>query len=449
MMRFFPETFAAAQDSYKLEAELSFEVVKQAKILPEQASCEWGKFYAQLHTTGFVLDADNRYVLSSSNHRTNLGSRSEKVVPVAGDYTVRKKGIYLGCIISHYGHFILEGLNRFYFLMNSGRYQDYDLVYHTYKNEEVALLRQFLTWLGISEKRLVCLDKTTMYEELIVPDVSTEIGKFWTDDYKNVINALIEHIAPIYNDKLYLSRLKFEDALIGEKAIADIFKQNGYKIIYPEKLPWEKQIALIKGARHLACISGTTAHNFIFAQDNAICCILERGAYANKTQFVVNHMRNLEVCHVKAGYGFLPVNYGYGPFLIGVTRFVCDYFETYGFTYDVCQTVLYKRFFYSYLKYWNMVYSAENGWSLLHFTYKDLEPECFRRLLKKVAYKLDVCVSKRCYSDKKINLNVYRAKLLMYKVLVKITFGRVREKCIIQKKAYKHRLFLCKKLLGM
>ncbi len=448
MMYFFPEAFATAQNSYKQDIELSFEVLRHAKVLPEKADGEWGNFYAQLHSTGFVVDADNHYVLSSSNHKAEKGQRSETEVSVLENYDVKKKGIYLGCLIAHYGHFILEGLNRFYFLKNSDQYQDYDLVYHTYKNEDVPLLKKFLGWLGISEKRLVCLKEPTMYEELVIPDISTEIGVFWTAEFKDVINKITAQIKPLYNEKLYLSRLKFEDALIGEKAIVKTFKKNGYKIIYPEKLPLEKQIALIKGARNLACISGTTAHNFIFACDCVKCCILERGAYANKAQFVVDDMRGFDVSHVKVGYNFLPVNYGYGPFLVGITRYICDYFNVNGFRYGACLRVLYKKFFYSYLKYWQMVYSGENGWNLLRYTNKNLEFENFQKLQKKVSHKLKVGKFSQSYSDKEISLNLYRIKLFMYKISAKITFGNWREHCVSQKKAYKHRLSLCTKLLG-
>lgn len=399
---FCPQGFYQPQKTYFCKERISYEVVKNATILAEKSCGDWAAFYGTLHSTGFVLDENHKYVLTSSNRKYKSGARSEYIATdVSNVSNVSRKAIYLGCIISHWGHFILEGLNRVWFLKQLDAYKDYDLVYHLY-GDYADKFFNFLRLLGVPTERLCKLDNNVCYEELIVPEISTELGKFWTQEYKDTIDSLTKHISPIYSEKLYLSRLKFDDDLLGEKEIQNNFRKNGYRVVYPERLSFEKQVALLKGAKQIACISGTTAHNLIFASNNIRCTILERCGTPNLVQSFINEMRNFEVDYIKASYSFLPTAYGPGPFLVGVNRFVKSFFEQNHFSYNKKADKLWKKFYFAYLYCWRKIYSDKESYNLILFDHPQLSLSDICRKAEKVTCILKNVKIWQLHKDKKI-----------------------------------------------
>ncbi|MCQ2741610.1 MAG: glycosyltransferase 61 family protein, partial [Alphaproteobacteria bacterium] len=63
---------------------------------------------------------------------------------------------------------------------------------------------------------------------------------------------------------------------MGEKEIEKVFKQNGYKIVYPEKLTLKNQIKCMGNAKEIVGVSGTGMHMALFAEKGTKITVLER-----------------------------------------------------------------------------------------------------------------------------------------------------------------------------
>lgn len=62
--------------------------------------------------------------------------------------------------------------------------------------------------------------------------------------------------------------MKAKTSEFGEELFEKNYERNGYKIIAPERCSLEEQVNLIRSSEDLVCISGTIAHNMLFATGN-------------------------------------------------------------------------------------------------------------------------------------------------------------------------------------
>lgn len=374
-----PDNYLNIKKSYKLTDKLSYEKVKRGICIPP--ADEHG-FYTQYISLGYILDTDCKYVLSSAMGRQKMYTRSDINVDVRCKNEVHKKAIYLGCFYNRYGHFICQGLSRLWFLLDND-YKDYDLIYVASGNGELpAFVGKLLSLFGVELSKLTRIIETTQYDEIIVPEVSFALNNFWTKEYKITIDKIKESILPIKNDKIYLSRCHFKDYIMGEKVIEKTFADNGYKIIYPEELSVDKQIAIISGANDIVTSTGTTAHNLIFAKNSAKCAILERGIQPNPTQPIINEMRNLDSSYVMANYSMLPVLPGSGLYVLGVNQYLQKFFYDNDIVYSKEIENEYLKYLTTYQYIWYKTYSNEKNYNELKIKNSNIPEDYLKTLLK-------------------------------------------------------------------
>ena len=314
------EQFKSFHSFKKLEVG----VYERAIILPlvNRENSGWYK--------GGVLDVEKKYIASSSLEPNEITFDNYKFDDVMlSDLDV----IYIGGILNHYGHFICECTSRLWCILQNENLEGKLLAYTTVNNEELAQYAiDFFNLLGIQKKQLLHVKKVTSFKTVTVPDVSTVSSRWYTDDFKDIYNKVVSAVSPVYNDKIYFSRTNLAKAVnteFGEEFIEKVFEQNGYKIVYPEQLTLVQQIALIKGCKNFACISGSLAHNMLFAQDGASIIIINKTSIVNGTQKVINEIRNLKVTYVDAFFELPYVSLGRGPFLlvpnINFYKFCCKH----------------------------------------------------------------------------------------------------------------------------
>ena len=63
--------------------------------------------------------------------------------------------------------------------------------------------------------------------------------------------------------------------------LENYFNKNNYQIIYPENIPLNELIDYMQNADNVAAMSGSDAHNILFAKDTTKLTILERNALIN------------------------------------------------------------------------------------------------------------------------------------------------------------------------
>ena len=354
--------------TYKLKRKLSYEIIRNGTI---HAANNWGAFFQKFKDTGFITDEDNNWVLSSASYQQKLYSRIPNENTEKNIKTVHKKAIFLGAFRQHYGHFICQGLSRLWFLLKN-KYNDYDLIYIP-QGKLPNFVFKYLELFGIDSNRLVAITETTKYDEIIVPEISFALDTFWTDEFKKTIDRIQKHITPVKNKNIYLSRMHFNDNCIGEKYIEQIYKENGYKIIYPEEMSIEEQISVISGAKNIVGVVGTALHNLMFMSNGASCTILERYNRPNYNQIIINDMRSLKTNYVYANDSFLPCASGKGPYLLLNTEYLQKYLDDNTFNYKEQDTALQTALKQTYAVAWYLMYHEDEAYMRLLQSYKKMQ----------------------------------------------------------------------------
>lgn len=190
------------------------------------------------------------------------------------------KGVYLGAFMSvHYGHFITETLSTFwvfeklpatefdYFLFSSfvfgGKIPDYAL--------------KCFSAFGIDPEKVVLMgDQAVAFDELVVPERllrlnhSADPALRWV--YRTISSrssAVGESCERIYLSRRNLSRRNLTRVIANEVIVEKLFRQAGFRVIYPEELPFDIQLGLYDRAMIMAGPSGSALHNSLFMQAGA------------------------------------------------------------------------------------------------------------------------------------------------------------------------------------
>ncbi|MEH3146506.1 MAG: glycosyltransferase family 61 protein [Methylobacterium frigidaeris] len=184
--------------------------------------------------------------------------------------------LYLGHLVPHYGHFIIDSLSRLWPLAaREGR--PLRLLIHTFDPlpafGALDFLRSILGRLGLSPEDLVAFDRPTRLTRLIVPapsflaqveahivfaDLCRRIGAGFYDPAEADADE-----RPLYLSKSRLAtgiaRIANEDDLVGE------LDRRGVEIAYPERLAFGEQVRLLSRRRLILGSTGSAFHTTIFA----------------------------------------------------------------------------------------------------------------------------------------------------------------------------------------
>lgn len=214
--------------------------------------------------------------------------------------------IYLGNLMSQFGHFITEGLSTFWAL-------DYCKVDHfvfhpfLFGDDVKPFMIPIHLAFGVTEDRVVILREPCHYERIIVPD-RTLILNF---------NAHVEHRRTIRNAamrigglaakpsrKVFVSRTRLAEdrrPVPNGTELDQLASDCGYEVIHPQELDVVQQVSLYRRTRVLAGASGSALHNCLFQQSGAK--LVEIGTprlphAPHPMQVICNMLAEVEARHV-------------------------------------------------------------------------------------------------------------------------------------------------------
>ena len=194
--------------------------------------------------------------------------------------------VFLGEFYDHFGHFILESMNRFWFLdyipearRKSLRY----VFYHTWSDPERSMLWQMLELYGVGREQVIIADRPLLFDLLTVPSPAQRPFIGWQLYYSKTMEACYRGLRErILNntpssvdvvDKLYLSRDHYNSAgqgrrsLLNSQFVEERFRDAGYRVVYPETLSFPDQLHLASNATCIAGPSGSAHHLAAFASN--------------------------------------------------------------------------------------------------------------------------------------------------------------------------------------
>lgn len=376
------------------------QIIDNGIILPVlSAISEWGI----IGTQGGVLNASHQYVKGSESRDCNIKSfeTPEKIK------FIDEKVIYGGLLIPHYGHFLLESTVRlYYFIMNNP--DNLKIAFSVDNKDNIPqYMQDFFRLCEIPTEKIIFVDEYTQFRHVIVPAASSVLGKYYTKEFMIPFQKVRENVPAATVKKIYFTR-KHWDGLaqcFGEEEIEKAFELNGYEIIFPEKLSLKEQVALIKGAEIIASINGTSFHNALFAYPGLKLFILNRNAEFD-SQYIVNEAAQADWFVVQAYQNPLPANHPHGPFMVGMTDYLKVFFRDMGLN-DFGIKFDNKKYLSEFIYQYERTYANENY---------------YHQLILKNKNKIDVMD----FMDISEILNYSKINLILFRLLSKITYGKLR-----------------------
>lgn len=290
-----------------------------------------------------VLDKNGALVSESvSSHRSHarhLCDGHKKYRCEYYDYDV----VYCGggLAIQHFGHLLVEGINRIYPFFKD-EYKNCKFVFTLIGKKEVpTYVLNMLRLAGIPNENIIFLKKPARFKRVYVPDEAFDWTEYSSPEMakigSNIANNAKE-TGQVYK-KIYLSRLKTGDRrTIGESVIQKIFENNGYKVIYPEQLSVEEQVGLVKNCKYLAGTAGTALHLALFMKPGGTLIQIKRNSEPDDNFFVqnlINQTVGLDTILVWGSIEKTPSrHFTKYPQIIGPTEYFIEFLEAAKFKFS-------------------------------------------------------------------------------------------------------------------
>ena len=269
---------------------------------------------------GGVIDKHLNYVdVSAIDRRIQLGYEVTELD------RQNKKVVYCGYLVDQWGHFLVEAVARlWYFLENDDETIDKYVFFTEYGRERQLKgnYEEFFKLLGIYS-RIEIINKPTKYNCVIVPELAYKWRSYYSQSFKAIFDRIVHNVKPrpewIKHEKIFFTRSEIKNISkkeFGLDMLDDYFRRNGYTIISPEKISLSYLIYLIRYSEICSTLSGSLAHNMLFAEDGKKLIIIERNVLNNEIQVDINRMKKFSFIYIDANIGIYPVKIGYGPFIM-------------------------------------------------------------------------------------------------------------------------------------
>lgn len=318
--------------------DMQVEVVKNATFVVDTKDGAFGIF----DTDGVLVKTGLQFRGPKCNFIPKFSKATEYIDADA---------MFLGNVFYHFGHFLLEQLNRAWAIREYAR-PGMKFVFVDYVGQGAkSWVYDFAKLLGIQADDLIILDKTVRFRSVLVPSQSMNLsGKWQAKEFIGAFDIIRDNVigdAKSKWDKVYVSRAKLPDDMrtYGEEKIQQIFEKNGFKVIYPETLPLAEQVKIIGGASVLAGCAGTALHMALFMRPGGRVIQLNRSLSVRDSggfQYRMCELRGLGLDIVSASIEKTQSQHGgddHAPQIIGITKYLKQYFDENGF---VCDLVDYK-----------------------------------------------------------------------------------------------------------
>ena len=318
----------AIHHPHKFEKKLGCGVYKNAYVAPYY---DWDK------SIGCVIDEKGKAVKDSECLEWK---ENERYYHLEESECEHKKVVFLGFILTVFGHSYTDDLRKLWFLetneCNTLLSEGAELVYTTSWN--LPLPKQVIEMLALAGYDITQahhIKDLTQFDEVYVPDnsfVASDYGRLYCDAYSEAVERIKSSIpdGKAWGEKIYFSRVKFSKGKkreYGEKSVERVFKKMGYTIIAPEDYSIVEQIQILKQCKQFAATEGSVAHLSLFCKPQTKVVIINKAVYLNFHQVMINEYADLDVTYIEAHHSIkadkdFP---WWGPFYLCVNRYLEQY----------------------------------------------------------------------------------------------------------------------------
>lgn len=183
---------------------------------------------------------------------------------LAGEY------VYIGANFSHFGHVLLEGLARFWYLCSERVDARVPLLVLPFPSSDLSLLKQFMTLLGQGERKIHVVDRPTRVETLYLPEVGFKVRGHGYARHLELLRRSavarlggpqVERAGAIYLSRAGLAGLRRK--IIGEDLLEAYLASAGVEIFRPETVSLEEQARTLRRYDTVIGYVGSALHTLI------------------------------------------------------------------------------------------------------------------------------------------------------------------------------------------
>jgi glycosyl transferase family 61 len=181
--------------------------------------------------------------------------------------------IYLGPLMRHFGHFMLEILPRLWVFDVQPAPRVY---FHPFRQKQPIpkFLSDTLELVAGGPVDIRLIEQPTLFSRVIAPSPTFELNRagspaFWAWCQAFAAKAAPEPKGP---EKVYYSRSRLHETkrmTVNEAGLEALFASRGFEIVHPQTLGFFEQLAMMRGCRLLAGCSGSAMHQALFMPRNS------------------------------------------------------------------------------------------------------------------------------------------------------------------------------------
>ena len=198
--------------------------------------------------------------------------------------------LYGGTLIEHPGHLIAECFgDRMWWAAQNPDSDIKIAIEIIWSNTKLtssvkgsSFVMELLDAFGISEDRLVIVEKPTRFRSIIVPDQSSFPLYYcfpyeFTSEYIKPFQHITKRLTPGKYKKIYLTKINTSQKnVIGEEYFIDFFEKKGFKIIHPEEHTMKEKAELMYGADEVVTVDGSNSLFSVFCKPTVRLTVLTR-----------------------------------------------------------------------------------------------------------------------------------------------------------------------------
>jgi capsular polysaccharide biosynthesis protein len=299
-----------------------FQSPAQYAALLHDALCFGGLPDDGRHSSVHLLLAQDRLIVPDSYFvRSTIRSLPEDLIErIAATGPERRADIptrpglhyFAGAAWSHFGHFVLEGLSRWWLLERLPESIRAELRFVFYNDRPLAPWQlEFLEALGVAAERLVYLTEPQRFERMIVPSLAYNLHRWAAPAqgtaWERIGRAFDRGAGPA---RVYLSRSRHTHnrILLDETEIERRFQARGFTVLHPQELSIADQVAAVRGARLIAGGAGSAMYLSAFTRHGARKLVIAPRNLAFRDDQLVSHLRGGQLAYCMCAAGDPNVN---------------------------------------------------------------------------------------------------------------------------------------------
>lgn len=172
---------------------------------------------------------------------------------------------------ANYGHWIYEMLPIAWLGRAQLRAEEWRALVPCATGQLAAVIQDSLELLGISSAQVATTAFTTpqRVKEILIVEGLTVHGCYISPLAVDCLTDLARKVPAAGAQRLWVSRVGENRSLWNETELCTVLAGSGWTVCRPGELPLQEQIALFKGARHIAGVSGAGLTNLAFAAPGA------------------------------------------------------------------------------------------------------------------------------------------------------------------------------------